>query len=163
MMKLEDILNGIEQCKPLIKNWEAMEGIGFDFQEIRIDGLLVDKHANERNEKWRISLLTTMYTKTQSDGRDMYSVHWHFKDLWGNLPWFVYKGPESSGALHLSYVDYDDFAVLVFKIISARHQIIFEFSEPDETAVVSVRFSGHQTLAELFPKEYPDGDELFPI
>lgn len=147
----------------LIKNWKAMEGIDFDFQEVRIDGLLVDRHADERNEKWEISLLTTMYTRTQNDGRDMYSVHWRFKDLWGNLPFFVFNGPITTGSLHLSRVDYDDFAVIVFKIISAKHHMIFEFSEPDETAIESVKFCGHQTLAELCPKDYPDGDELFPI
>ena len=161
-MNPEDILTGIKQCKHLIKNWEALEDIDFDFQDVRIDGLLVDRHADESNENWEISLLTTMFTRTQNDGRDVYSVRWRFKDLWGNLPFFVFNGPETTGFLHLCRIDYDDFAVMVFRITSTKHHIIFDFSEPDETAVESVKFSGHQTLAELFPKDYPDGDELFP-
>jgi len=162
-MYKQDILDRIEQCKILIKNWEILEGIDFDFQDIRIDGLVVDNPADERDEKWEISLLTTMHTYTGDAGRDVYSVRWKFKDLWGNLPFFVLKGPETIGSLYLSYVDYDDFAVIIFRLISAKHKIIFEFSEPDETVVESIRYCGRQTIAELYPKDYPEGDELFPI
>ena len=37
MLDFEDINRRIDQCKPFIKNWEAMEGIDFDFQDVRID------------------------------------------------------------------------------------------------------------------------------
>ena len=156
-----DNIAHIERCKSIIKNWAVIEGINFDFQDVQIDGLLMEKQADKKGEKWVFSLLTTMHTITNKDGRDDYSVRWRFSDLWGNLSLFTLQGPETSGSLQLIYVDYDDFATIIFRVISSGQRIIFEFSEPDETSVDSVQFCRHQTLSELYPEDYPDGEELF--
>ena len=138
-----------------------MEGIDFDYQNVQIDGLLVDKQADSNGEKWVISLMTTMHTIINKDGRDDYSVCWCFKDIWGNLPFFMLKGPDTTGSLQLTYVDYDEFAVIIFRVLSSDHSVVFEFSEPDEVIVESVLFRRHQTYSELYPHDYPDGEELF--
>lgn len=161
MIVKEDILVRIDQCKPLIKNWEAMEGIDFDYQNVQIDGLLVDKQADSKGEKWVLSLMTTMHTIINNDGRDDYSVCWRFEDLWGNLPFFLFKGPDTTGSLQLTYVDYDEFAVVIFRLLSSDQGVVFEFSEPDQVIVDSVQFRRHQTYSELYPHDYPDGEELF--
>ena len=161
MIVNEDIIARINRCKSLIKNWKAMECIDFDYQNIQVDGLYVDKQADMKGEKWVISLITTMYTIINKDGRDEYSVRWRFNDLWGNLPFFNFKGPDTNGSLQLTYVDYGDFAVIIFRILSSNQRIVFEFSEPDETMVASVQFRRHLTKYELFPLDYPDGEELF--
>ena len=41
-------------------------------------GLLMS--ADMKGEKWVISLITTMYTIINKDGRDEYSVRWRFND-----------------------------------------------------------------------------------
>ena len=53
MIESKEIIARIEQCKTFIKNWSALEGIGFDFQDVQIDGLLVDKHADEKTRNGR--------------------------------------------------------------------------------------------------------------
>lgn len=161
MIELNNIIARIEQCKPLIKNWEMLEGIDFDYQNVQVDGLFIDKQADSKGEKWVISLMTTMHTITNKDGRDEYSVCWRFRDLWGNLPFFIFKGPDTGGSLQLTHVDYDAFAVIIFRILSSDQSVVFEFSEPDETMVASVQFRRHQTYSELYPYDYPDGEELF--
>ncbi len=146
----------IDQCKPLIKNWEAMEGIGFDFKDIQIDGLLVDKQADERDEKWEISLLTTLHTRTDANGRDVYSVQWRFRDLWGNLAFFSLQGYQLTGELSLHYIDYGEFAVVGFSIVRPDGSPIFKFNEPDEVSIVSVQWIKHQTQEELYPDDTLD-------
>ena len=153
-MNPEDILTGFEQCKPLIKNWKEMVGIDFDFQEVQIDGLLIDRHADERNEKWEISLLTTMHTRFSNNGWNVYSVRWRFRDLWGNLAFFSLKGYQLSGKLSLHYIDYGEFAVVGFSIVRPDGTPIFKFNEPDEVSVVSVEFTKHQTPKEIYPEDY---------
>ena len=143
----------IKRCASLIKNWEVMEGIDFDFQNVQIDGLLVDKQPDERNEKWEISLLTTMYAQLTDDGRDKYAVRWGFRDLWGNLAFFSFKGYTLAGELSLNYIDYDDFAIVSFSIVH-EGSLIFKFNEPDEIAILSVEKIAHQTLMEIFPEDY---------
>ena len=154
MIDREDILARIARCKPLIKNWEVLEGIDFDFWDIRIDGLVIDKHADEQDEKWEISLFTTMYTVTNDEGRDVYSVRWRFRDLWGNLAFFSFQGYELVGSLYLSYIDYDDFAIVGFSIVKPDGSSIFKFNEPDEISVVSVEKTAHQTLKDIYPEDY---------
>lgn len=149
-MNNKDITVRIEQCKPLIKNWEAMEGIDFDYWNVRIDGLLVDKQADERDEKWEISLLTTMQTRINKDGRDEYSVRWRFRDLWGNLAFFFLRGYQLTGALSLKYIDYGEFAVVRFSIVKRGGAPIFKFNEPDEVSVESVKHKRHLTLEEIY-------------
>ncbi len=153
-MDKHDVIARIEQCKSLIKNWEAMESIDFDSQEEQIEGLLVDKHADEQDEKWEISLLTTMHTRTDANGRDEYSVHWRFKDLWGNLAFFSFQGYELSGSLWLSYIDYGEFAIVGFSIIKSDGTPIFKFDEPDEVSIVSVEKTTHLTLKDIYPEDY---------
>lgn len=148
-MKKQDILDRIEQCKSLIKNWEVMEGIDFDFQDVRIDGLQVDRHADEKDEKWEISLLTTMHTHTNDNGQDVYSVHWRFRDLWGNLAFFSLQGYQLIGELSLHYIDYGEFAVVGFSIVQYDGNPIFKFNEPDEVSVVSLKQIRHHTLEEI--------------
>lgn len=155
MIDPKDIVDRIEQCKPLIKNWKMMEGIDLDFQYVRIDGLQVDRHADAKYEKWAISLLTTMRTHTGEDGRDVYAVRWQFKDLWGNLAFFSFQGFKLEGSLLLTYIDYDDFAVVGFSIVQPDGTPIFTFNEPDEVSIYSIEFKEHQSLSDI----YPDDDE----
>lgn len=161
IIELDDIIARIKQCKPLIKNWELLEGIDFDYGDIQIDGLFVDKQPDNNREKWVISLMTTMHTTLTEKGWDDYFVCWRFKDSWGNLPFFTFKGPDTKGSLLLTYVNYDVFAVIIFRIISSDQRVVFDFSEPDETMVASVQYRRHRTISELFPQDYPDGEELF--
>lgn len=161
-MKKQDIIDRIEQCKPLIKNWEAMEGIDFDYQDVQIDGLLVDKQADERDEKWEISLLTTMHTHTNDNGQDVYSVRWRFRDLWGNLAFFSLQGYQLIGELSLHYIDYGEFAVVGFSIVQCDGTPIFKFNEPDEASVVSVQLKKHLTLEELYAEDIIDEDSDSP-
>lgn len=144
----------VDQCKPLIKNWEAMEGIDFDFKDVQIDGLLVDKQADERDEKWEISLLTTLHTHFCNNGWDVYTVRWQFRDLWGNLAFFSLKGYQLKGALSLHYIDYGEFAVVGFSIVKPDGAHIFKFNEPDEVSVVSVELIKHQSLEDIYPEDY---------
>jgi hypothetical protein len=153
-MDKHDILARIEQCQSLIKNWEAMKGVDFDYQDVQIDGLLVDKQADERDEKWEISLLTTMLTRLSDGGRDVYSVRWRFRDLWGNLAFFSLQGYQLRGALSLHYIDYGEFAVVGFAIVQPDGTPIFKFNEPDEVSVVSVELTKHRTLKEIFPEDF---------
>lgn len=152
-MKKQDILDRIEQCKSLIKNWEVMEGIDFDFQDVRIDGLLVDRHADEKDEKWVISLLTTMHTHTNDNGQDVYFVRWRFRDLWGNLAFFSLQGYQLIGELSLHYIDYGEFAVVGFSIVQCDGTPIFKFNEPDEVAIVSVNKTSHLSLNDIYQEE----------
>jgi len=154
MLNLTDIYQGIEQCKPLIRNWELMEGIDLDFRDVQIDGLSVDRQPDERDEKWEISLLTTITTHTNAEGRDVYAVRWGFRDLWGNLAFFSLKGYILSGALHLRYIDYDDFALVGFAVVKEDYTPIFEFEQPDEVSVLSVEKKAHQTMREIYPEDY---------
>ena len=157
MIEIGDINRCIDQCKPFIKNWAAMEGIDFDFQDVRIDGLLVDKHPDERDEKWEISLLTTIPTQTDDKGRDEYAVRWRFRDLWGNLAFFSLEGYQFTGALRLRYIDYDDFAIIGFAIMKGGDVPIFKFDQPDEISIVSVEKTRHLFLPELYSEDYePD-------
>ena len=148
-MNYNDLIARIKQCMPLIKNWEVMEGIDFDYQDVQIDGLLVDKQPDEKYEKWEISLLTTMHTRFGKDGWDVYSVHWRFRDLWGNDAFFSLRGYRLTGALSLHYIDYDDFAVVGFSIIQPDGSPIFKFDEPDEVSIVSVKQTRHLTLEDI--------------
>lgn len=156
MIESKEIIARIEQCKTLIKNWSALEGIGFDFQDVQIDGLLVDKHADEKDEKWEISLLTTMHTRTDANGRDVYSVRWRFRDLWGNLAFFSLNGYQLSGELSLHFIDYGEFAVVGFSIVRPDGSPIFKFNEPDEVSIVSVQWIKHLTQEELYPDDTLD-------
>ena len=144
----------IEQCKTLIKNWEAMGSIDFDYQDVQIDGLVIDKQADQRDEKWVISLFTTMHTITNGTGRDVYSVRWRFRDLWGNLAFFSLQGYQLRGSLLLSYIDYDDFAIVGFSIVKSDGTPIFKFDEPDEVSIVSVEKTNHLSLKDIYPEDY---------
>lgn len=159
-MKKQDIIDRIEQCKPLIKNWVAMEGIDFDYQDVQIDGLLVDKQADERDEKWEISLLTTMHTHTNDNGQDVYSVRWRFRDLWGNLAFFSLQGYQLIGELSLHYIDYGEFAVVGFSIVQCDGTPIFKFNEPDEVSVVSIKYTKHQDVRDIYPHEMMNEENI---
>ncbi len=154
MIHQQEIIARIEQCKPLIKNWGAMESIDFDYQDVQIDGLVIDKQADQRNEKWAISLFTTKHTITNDNGRDVYSVRWSFRDLWGNLAFFSFQGYQLRGSLLLSYIDYDDFAIVGFSIVKSEGTPIFKFDEPDEVSIVSVEKTNHLTLKDIYPEDY---------
>ena len=129
------------------------EGIDFDFQDVQIDGLLVDKQADARDEKWEISLLTTMHTHTNENGQDVFSIRWRFRDLWGNLAFFSLQGYQLTGALFLHYIDYGEFAVVGFSIVLRDGSPIFKFNEPDEVSIVSVEWNRHYTREDLYPEE----------
>ena len=154
MIESKEVLARIAKCKPLIKNWGVVDGIDFDYLDIQIDGLLVDKQADMRDEKWEISLLTTMHTVTNKNGRDEYSVRWRFKDLWGNLAFFSFQGYKLIGSLWLSYIDYGEFAIVGFSIIKSDGTPIFKFNEPDEVSIVSVEKKAHLTLKDIYPEDY---------
>lgn len=153
-MEREEITKRIEQCKPLIKNWEMLDGFDLDFQDIQIDGLLVDRHADENDEKWVISLLTAIRSRVSSKGQDVYSVRWRFRDLWGNLAFFSFQGYKLIGSLWLSYIDYGEFAIVGFSIVKSDGTPIFKFDEPDEVSIVSVEKTAHLTLKEIYPEDY---------
>ena len=180
MMDTNEIYQRVNQCKPLIKNWALMEGIDFDFTLLEIDGLLVDKKEDWRGEGWEYSLLTTIYTKMNDRGRDVYAVRWRFKDLWGNRAFFTYEGPEIGGSLKLSYIDYDDFALAGFSIVSNKNSEvlkydendevsweteadvpIFKFEQPDEVSIASVEKTAHQTLQDIDPEDDEPFNDTF--
>ena len=150
----EDIITRINRCKRLIRNWEVLDGIDLDFTDVRIDGLLVDRQPDDDGEKWEISLLTTVNTRTGKDGRDVYRVRWGFKDLWGNLAFFSLQGHILTGSLSLTYIDYDDFAIVGFSIVRTDGTPVFRFNEPDEISVVSARKVSHQTPRDIYPEDY---------
>lgn len=102
-MDYSEIRDGIEQCKKYIKNWEAIDELNLDFTQIDIDGFFVDKRENADETGWEYSLLTTMYTMPDDNGRDVYAVRWRFKDVWGNLAKFIFSSWGTSGALKLEY------------------------------------------------------------
>lgn len=153
-MYFNEIENGINRCKHLIRNWDAIEGLNLDFAEVEIDGLLVDKREDDKDEGLEISLLTTIYTITTIDERDVYSVRWRFKDLWGNLAFFQLNGHRTVGNLCLKSIDYDDFAIVGFSIIDYYDKTIFKFDEPDEISIVSVMWKAHQTIKDLDPEDF---------
>ena len=154
MIETEEILSRTEKCKPLIRNWEALDGIDFDYRYVRIDGVLVDRHPDDKDENWEISLMTTMHTVTNEDGQDLYSVHWRFRDLWGNHAFFSFQGYELTGSLLLNYIDYGDFAIVGFSVVKSDGSPIFSFKEPDEIAIISVDKLAHLTLRDLYPEDY---------
>ena len=122
--------------------------------DVKIDGLVIDRHADKRDEKWEISLFTTMHTITNKDGWDVYSVRWRFKDLWGNLAFFSFQGYKLIGSLCLTFIDYDDFAIVGYSIIKPDGTPIFKFDEPDEVSIVSIEKTAHLTLKEIDPEDY---------
>ena len=159
-MNYNDIIARIEQCKPLIKNWVVMEGIDFDYLNVQIDGILIDKQPNEKYEKWEISLLTTMHTRFGTDGWDVYSVQWRFRDLWGNDAFFSLRGYQLTGTLSLDYIDYDDFAVVGFSIVQPDGSSIFKFDEPDEVSVVSIKYTKHQDVRDIYQHEMMNEENI---
>jgi len=154
MSETAAINKDIDRCKSLIKNWDKLENIDFNFGEVQIDAFFVDSQPNEMYEKWEVSLVTTIPTQTDSDGRDIYSVRWGFKDLWGNLAFCSLQGHYFTGELHLRYIDYDDFAIVGFSVLREDGTHIFKFDQPDEVSVLSVEKKGHQTLQEVYPEDY---------
>ena len=145
-MDIIEIQSRIDQCKPFIKNWEAIEELDLDFTKVDIEALLVDKHEDDNGANWKYSLITTMYSRLKDfGGRDAYSVHWGFKDLWGNLPNFIFYGPGTCGSLCLELQDYGEFARVDFSILQNKkwtshgfEDFIFIFYEPDEISIESV-------------------------
>ena len=108
-----------------------------------------------------MTLETTMYTESGDDGRDVYKVLLRLRDLWGNLPFFTFKGPKTTGALIMNLNDYDDFQVAGLSVVAENGDPVFEFLEPDELSIVSVEKVGHQSLAQVYPEDY-DGMIVFP-
>ena len=162
-MEYTEVLARIGKCAPLIKNWEAMAGIDFDYQDIRVDGVLVDRHPDLHKEGWEISLLTTMHTRSGDAGKQVCSVRWQFRDRWGNLASFSFKGHELTGSLRLTYIDYDDFAIVGFAILDPDGSPVFAFPEPDEIAIHSVTRIEGKTPWEIYPENWTDDTiSLFP-
>ena len=153
-MELNEILSRIEQCKPYIKNWEAIESLNLDYTRVETEALVVDRHEDENGRNWEYSLITTMYSKPDDLGRrDVYSVRWCFRDVWGNLANFIFYGPGTSGSLCLELQDYGDFARVDFSILLEKKWAshweeewasneyddpLFIFYEPDEISILSV-------------------------
>ena len=140
---------GIEQCKHLIKNWEAMEEIDFDFQDVLVDGLFINKQANDDGDKWDITLFSTMHTNTNLWGRDYYSVLWRIKGLFAGIDFFSYQGYEIRGALSLGYNNLEGYEAVDFSIVQVDDTPIFTFYMPEVISVASVVKTGHQTLEEV--------------
>ncbi len=157
----DKLLKRLEDAKPYIKNWHLMEGIDFDYYDVAVDLLSVDRRGDEQGTGWVLTLGTTMYTEAGDDGRDVYKVVWRLRDLWGNLHFFSFKGPKTTGALIMNLSDYDDFQVVGLSIVADDDDPVFEFLEPDELSIVSVEKVGHQTLAQVYPDDY-DGIIVFP-
>ena len=167
-MNYTEIINQVKQCIPLIKNWEAIENLNLDFSRVDIEGFMVDKHEDKNGRSWEYSLLTTMYSQANSDERDVYLVHWHFKDLWGNRAFFTLEGPLYTGSLHLEPVFYDDNeGRVVFSILSNHVENVmkedesghcefvteydtplFYFNEPDEVTIISAEWKGRRIVDE---------------
>ena len=160
MLESVDIYEQMEQCKHLIKNWEVMQGVDFDFLKVQIDAFSIDKQPDKNDEKWEISLLTTIHTQTTLIGRDVYSVKWGFKDLWGNLAFCSLQGHIFTGALCLKYIDYDDFALVGFSIIREDGSPIIKFDQPDEVSILSVEKKAFQSLQEIYPEDYLEDDNI---
>ena len=173
IMDQNEIDRGIELSKVFIKNWDAIAGLNLDFTHIDIEGLVVDKREDENGRSWAYSLLTTMYSKIHNNGRDVYSVQWQFKDLWGNLAFFTLEGPLYSCTLHLEPAYYpDNEGRVIFFFLSndvvhvmkkdesghfdylSEYDTLFRFDEADETAIVSVKWKMHQLWEE---DDYPHG------
>ncbi len=172
----DKLIAHVEQCKPFIINGAALNNLDLDFKQVDIDAFLVDKHEDLDGTNWEFSLQTTMYSKTDSiRGRDVYSVRWHFKDIWGNCAHFNFANSETSGALSLEpvYYDVDDgiAARIIFSIITNHPRLyfdiengnqikygepIFVFDEPDQISILSVEMKGHQTIDKIPSKQVYD-------
>ena len=108
-MDLIEIQSRIDQCKPFIKNWEAIDGLDLDFTKVDIEALLVDKHADNDGKNWKYILNTTMYSRAKDfGGREVYSVRWGFRDISGNGAFCHISAPETSGTLYLNRFDLGD-------------------------------------------------------
>ena len=173
-MDQNEIDRGIELSKVFIKNWDAIADLNLDYAHIDIEGFNVDKHEDGDGRSWVYSLLTTMYSKVHNNGREVYSVRWQFKDIWGNRAYFTLEGPLYPGKLHMEPVYYtDDEGRVVFSILSNHVEnvmkkdesghfeylkeydtTLFRFNEADETAIVSVEWKRRQLWEE---DDYPPG------
>lgn len=161
MIYKDELLKRVEDARPFIRNWHLMEGVDFDYYAVDVDSLSVDRHEDDKGAGWVLTLETTMYTEAGDDGRDVYKVLWRLRDLWGNLPSFTFKGPNTSGALKMNFNDYEDFQITGLSVVAADGGTVFEFLEPDELSIISVEKVGHQTLAQVYPEDY-DGILVFP-
>lgn len=137
------------RCIALIKGWELMEDIPLDFHSVTVKSLVIEQNENNDKEKWVITLSTIMYVLHGDDSGEKYIVEWTFSDLWGNLAFYKLSGPTTKGAIEMEYVDYDDFAVMNFKIMD-DDRTVFVFEQPDEVRIKSVRFVGHLSAEQMY-------------
>ena len=172
-MDYSEKCDGIEECKKHIKNWKAINELNLDFTQIDIDGFLVDKRENAEETGWEYSLLTTMYTMANDNGRDIFAIRWRFKDVWGNLAKFIFSSWGTSGALKLEYFN-NKVSFLIVPNYRSNYVVhnqetgkmeeiygygspIFSFDEVDEITILSVELRGHQSLLEI-PSKREDED-----
>lgn len=120
-MDIIEIQSRIDQCKPFIKNWAAIDGLDLDFTKVDIEALLVDKHADKDGKNWKYILNTTMYSRVKDfGGREVYSVRWGFRGISGNGAFCLISAPETSGTLYLNWFDLGDTPEIDFSIIPIR-------------------------------------------
>lgn len=165
MVKRKEIEESIEQNKSSIINWEVLDRLDLDFTQVEIEALLVDKYQDDKGSKWGYSLITTIYSKADSQGeRDIYSVRWSFREDSANDPYVCYESRKTiSGAIYLDYQEiYEDFTRLDFEIIPQNTEVdestdeldvvyedehpIFIIFDPYEISVRSVEWKGHQDI-----------------
>lgn len=161
MVKRKEIEESIEQNKSSIINWEVLDRLDLDFTQVEIEALLVDKYQDDKGSKWGYSLITTIYSKADSQGsRDVYSVRWGFREDSINEPYVLYESRKTtSGAIFLDYQEvYEDFTRLDFEIIQQNTEVngstdeldvvyedehpIFIIFDPYEISVRSVEWKG---------------------
>lgn len=161
MVKRKEIEESIEQNKSSIINWEVLDRLDLDFTQVEIEALLVDKYQDDKGSKWGYSLITTIYSKADSQGsRDVYSVRWGFREDSTNEPYVLYESRKTtSGAIFLDYQEvYEDFTRLDFEIIPQNTEVngstdeldvvyeeehpIFIIFDPYEISVRSVEWKG---------------------
>ena len=163
MVNRKEIEESIEQNKSSIINWKVLDRLDLDFTQVEIEALLVDKYNDDMGSERGYSLITTINSKPDSQGkRDIYSIRWSFREDSANVPYVCYESwKTTSGAIFLDYQEvYEDFTMLDFEIIPQSTEVdestdeldvvyedehpIFIIFHPNEISVRSVEWKGHQ-------------------
>ena len=163
MVNRKEIEESIEQNKSSIINWEVLDRLDLDFTQVEIEALLVDKYQDDKGSKWGYSLITTIYSKPNSEGlKEVYSVRWSFREDAAHLPYVSYDSYERiTGAILLESEDIEGFTSRYFYIIAPKmednkakdeldggydYYTIFSINDPYEISVRSVEWKGYQII-----------------
>ena len=170
---INEIYNHIERCKPFIVNCELIEGLDLNYTRVDIDRFQIDKREDRNLYNWEYSLYTTMYTKTDKNGRDVYSVRWQFKDGFEHVANFTMTGYGTSGSLLIDRFSVGDTFGIFFCILpNYRTRFLkidetsgamtqsweyddpfFKFDNLDLITILSVEWKGHQTFEEALESD----------